>query len=1246
VSRPVPLIRRFAMIPESYFANDVRLEQMWPYLPDTERLDWAELDSLFRVVILADPGAGKTFELRAEAQRLAASGRAAFFIRIEDIDETFGSAFEVGDAAKFERWLAGIEEGWFFLDSVDEVRLETQRAFETAIRAFAARIHTGVQRAHVVISSRPYAWDFSLDGRLMQEVLPYALPVDAAEAGEDESQAFVEEAPTAISPLKVFRLAELDNDDIRLFAGHRGVGNANALLEALDRAALMDLARIPFDLEDLIATWEKTKSLDGRLHVLEQGLARRLSPSATEKRTLPLDRALAGARRLALAATLLGEANLRLSAGEGGGLDTAALLPDWTESEVDALLRCGIFSDPIYGAVRFRHRETRELLAAQHLSTMLESPARRAEVEDLIFRRIYGVTVIPPRMRPLLPWLILYDPMIRVKTLALSPELATEGGDASQLPLGVRRDILRDIVRRIVETDQRGGDNSQLARIAQQDLAEEARALITAHSSSDDAIFFLARLVWQGKMAVAAEALVPVALDRSRDDYTRIVSVRAVATILEEHAGEMLWADLLASGEMLSRRLLAELVNTAPPTTKSVRLLLSSLDQLQPYERFSTTGLSEAIHEFIHRLPMLGGRAPEKPLALLVEGLAGLLGREPHIERRECKVSKDFESLMAPALDAIARLVIGRASECLEPVVLGVICQIPALRDYGESQSHDEQAKLGTLIPRWPVLNDALFWHSVDQLRATGSPASREVTDAWDVEWMQHLWAFDAASFVRTVAWITERDFADDKLVALTRSFRTYAANGRQRAWRRALWRAVAGEPVLQTRLRGLMRPPPSRERRRSSAWDRRWKHKSRRMQALRDDNRAKWVARIRANPDLLRASKLAPGQMSQDQAVVMESLPSNSSYIGRGAGTSIVSLVPEFGQAVADAFADGARVHWRAYRPELRSDGISDTTIPYPLIFGMVGLEIEAGPDGTGLATLSEDEAKLAMRYAPRELNGFPTWFEPLYNAHPEAGLALVWREAQWELGHTASTAPLHYILSDLAYRAPWLHADLAPLLLDWLTKHGAATDEALRHGRTIVLSGGIAPGAIASLARARVDDGATPVEQMPAWFALWVDSDPEAAIPELDRRLSGMVRPDDSAFAERFIVALVGGRRSNSGGPAIGAWRSPAHLKALYLLMNCHIRVAEDIHRANTGVYTPGLRDDAQDARDSLFSRLAEIPGQATYDEILTLAAEHPQVSYRAWMQRRAQERAVEDSERSFTFEEIVGLIGRSED
>src|SRR3546814_7117092 len=71
--------------------HDVDMEDIWPIVGRGEPLDWGRLCERNRIVILADAGAGKTWELKAEAERLTQRGRTSFFIRIEDIDESFRS---------------------------------------------------------------------------------------------------------------------------------------------------------------------------------------------------------------------------------------------------------------------------------------------------------------------------------------------------------------------------------------------------------------------------------------------------------------------------------------------------------------------------------------------------------------------------------------------------------------------------------------------------------------------------------------------------------------------------------------------------------------------------------------------------------------------------------------------------------------------------------------------------------------------------------------------------------------------------------------------------------------------------------------------------------------------------------------------------------------------------------------------------------------------------------------------------
>ena len=106
----IELNRQFTPVPES---NESTEENQT--LPDWGHLkskSWHDLEQEFRCVILAEAGAGKTWELKYRAEFLKQQGKPAFFIRIEDIEADFQNAFEIGDQADFQTWLESTQEAW------------------------------------------------------------------------------------------------------------------------------------------------------------------------------------------------------------------------------------------------------------------------------------------------------------------------------------------------------------------------------------------------------------------------------------------------------------------------------------------------------------------------------------------------------------------------------------------------------------------------------------------------------------------------------------------------------------------------------------------------------------------------------------------------------------------------------------------------------------------------------------------------------------------------------------------------------------------------------------------------------------------------------------------------------------------------------------------------------------------------------------------------------------------------------
>ncbi|EDZ46046.1 conserved hypothetical protein [Rhodobacterales bacterium Y4I] len=1230
----VPLNRTFS--PLHATKKDAEDHELMAFVGRRKPIDWDIVENSHRSVILAGAGIGKTHEMRNRAEIRVRAGQAAFFIRIEDIVEDFELAFEVGDADNFETWLASSNEAWFYLDSIDEARLADPRAFEKAIRRFARRIKTAQHRAHVVISSRPYAWRSHTDHVMVQKHLPYARPgnevaeTDNDKGIADETVEQADDASTVADGLRVFVLNDLTEPDIQVFAAARGAEDVDRLVDDIRRRNLMAVAARPFDLESIIMKWREDGELGSRLDFLRSGVDKRLaeiSPDRDRQQPLNREMARAGARSLAAAVVLSGKSGIRIPEEHPpqDGVDAAVVLGDWHPNDVHALLERGIFDDIIYGQVRFRHREVRELLAAEWVAEHLRNGNSRRGVEALIFREKYGHKFIAPRLRPLLPWLILFDEDIRQKAVSLGPEIVVEGGDPSRLPLDERQRLLHEIVVRIAtDTGARSAsENEAIARIAEPDLSNDVLELIGQYRENDSALFFLGRLVWQGEMADCVSPMAEIAIDTGRGQYARIAAVRAVATAGSRDDLDAVWDQIISGEQAVDRRLAAEILRNSAFDHASVDRLVATIDRLTPYERFEASGLSYALHSFIDGFD-IETTAGQLELARLIQAMNGFLARAPHMEGGRERISRDQNWLLSAAAHAVERLVGVRSAHALDEDSVAILHKVSSARFWHDLDLSEHATKLQEAAPAWPELNDTVFWSAIAAERAyQEATGGARVTDPFRALFEANC-RFQGADFDRVVSFIADRENEDDKLVALTLAYRLVKDSAQPDDLLTRLRDAVEAKPVLAEHLESMINWRPSKEQRAMEERHDKARRKRERKVAVEAEYRRRWIADLKADPSRVhRPDSVEPGQITNNQYHLMQATQKSDS--SRWKGDDWRSLISTFGEDVAAEYCTAAMEHWRHYSPSLASEGNETTSIPQALIFGLAGLEIEAKQVAEFPKHLSNDELQLALRYMPWELNGFPTWLEKAFRDRPDIVRDAMLQELSWDLGR--GEAAQSYILQDIVYHAPWIHAHIADWVIDWLEANTARDTNVLRQAIYIAKSTADHH-RLPSLARAK-SEGRSPVSEKGKWFALWVDTDAAEAIPQLESWLGSLPVEEASTAAQHFITELLGDRRGEHLGTEFDSYRTPAHIKHLYLLMHQHIRVAEDIERAGSGLYSPVLRDDAQDARNSLFNVLCDIPGKETFLALRELAEGRPNESARAWTLRLACERAEKDGD-----------------
>jgi hypothetical protein len=1189
---------------------------------------WTDLLREYRVILLSEAGAGKTTEIRNIAIELRSSGKPAFFVRIENVCHGFEDAFEEGSYEEFIEWAASGEEGWLFLDSVDESRLRDARDFERAMKKLGRSLARVLQQAHIIVTGRANAWRAKSDLQLCRDTIPYH-PINKTAEETPSTAASKGVTPKAIkvnatwsTPFVIVALQDLNGAQVEAFLRAKNVKDIPAFRDAVERKEASPLTARPQDLAELVAFWNTHDRIGSRLELLQTSIEQRLKErdqNRADTHPIAINRLRPGARLVAAATILTREPAIRVPDGVENtkGISVKEILCGWDDQECSILLSRPIFDEGIYGTVRFHHRSVREYLTAEWLHKLIVDKASRGRIESLFFRSQYGIEVIVPTMRPVLPWLAILDERILSRVLDIAPEIVFEGGDPSQLPYIVRSKILRQICEQLAQPahPRSTTDYSAVQRFANVDLTNDIKELLSQYEGEREVAWFLLRMIWQGEIVGAADAVKRLALI-SCNRHTRIAAFRALSTVCScSDQEEVRQAFLVEDGE-LRRDWLAELVLDLPPTERSVNWLLAALARTASATEFQPDSLLSNLLQMISRWPV-------SLLPKLVHEIYALLIPQPGMNPHNMGFSERFNWLSQAVAKSVYLLIEARDLSCTESETLSFLCNFPRAARDNQHELHEMHFELQGQISKWPELNQGLFWHDVT---ATRLGRSGRVINFWEAGSYGRLWTFSAESFDAICADIDTRRLLDDKLVALSLAFTIFRETGQPDAWRIKLTSLVEGKPELKSALNQFFNPPPSGQQRRSELEENLRQRAEQQSTALVAKDR-EWRAYIDANVEELRDSS-TPGTVSNVQYYLHGRMREHRDRSDKWSEANWESLIPEFGEPIAHAFRDSAMRFWRGYLPQLRSEGGEVNSVPFSVIFGLTGLLVESRNVSDWPSGLSHPEVERATRYALRELNGFPSWFPRLLAAYPQLVIKILAGEIDYELALDTESSEIvsPYVLSTVSSSGDWIWEQLAPFILTRLAKPPRCVAN-LRYMFNIVHGSSLDNTLIAELAAEKAN-ATTNVPAAPMWFAMWVGVEPQAAIPVLAKRLAELGEDSEKIdFAVHFITTLMGGRLQ--GRSARHAYREVAYMKSLYLLMHKYVRRADDHERAGKGVYSPELRDDAQDAREALVAFIRETPGKDAFLALSEIARVHPVEAERPWMAFYAKGKATLDAD-----------------
>ena len=336
-------------------------------------------------------------------------------------------------------------------------------------------------------------------------------------------------------------------------------------------------------------------------------------------------------------------------------------------------------------------------------------------------------------------------------------------------------------------------------------------------------------------------------------------------------------------------------------------------------------------------------------------------------------------------------------------------------------------------------------------------------------------------------------------------------------------------------------------------------------------------------------------------------------------------NLEKKRGKWIARAARRGCKAAWRGFAPPLPHEKLKPNETSIGVVVGLTGLQVEFDKNPTAIARLSEDEARLAARYAMDELNGFPTWLEALAAAHPRAvGQVLCeCAEAEWRL--PAERKETHEVLAKLAWHGEGLIYLIPEKLLSLLSAGDPPNRVILRFGISILMRQANPPASqLAQLAAQRASYGNDPGTTA-LWLSVWMEIDGEAAVTRLTSILQNSVNPDD--LIVRLCSLLSGEEMERGPFSANPSFLRPVCLLRFIPLVYRHVRFGDDLDRSGR-TYSPTARDHAQRFRATLLN-LLENDEDPDATEVLRELADDPAMSQvRDWVLNLLDKRLVNEA------------------
>jgi len=1209
--------RHFQDIPEGK-VTDATQYAFFEHLWLRGSLDWSDLLSSARVLIVSEAGAGKTFECRQKRDQLWTAGEAAFFLELATLAKSdMRSMLDADEEARLDVWLKSQSDlATFFLDSIDELKLSLG-SFEQALKRLSKAITGQLGRARIVITTRPVPFDEQLVRRL--------LPVPLVPVTEAHEEAFARVATKGRvdSPKpgnddgspewRTVALLPLSDAQIAEFARDQGVADPENLFADLQRRNAEEFARRPQDLIELCADWRDFKRIRTHHEQVASNVRIKLKPreDREEPAQLSLEKATEGAARLALAMVGTRRLTIRHSAeaetgGDDAALDPALILSDWPADERKALLERPLFGFATYGRVRFHHRSVMEYLAAQRVMALRARGMSTTALRRLIFAETKGKTIVRPSKRPIAGWLSLHDSMIFEMLRDHEPAVLLTEGDPESLTVSQRTQALRKYVERYGKGGWRGltVPAIQVHRFASADLADEIKRLWSEGIENPEVRHTLINLVEAGRISECADIVLATAMDVSASQVDRILAVDALIAVndpclcalsVSVERDAALWPD------ELTRNVVVRLFESALPISRLIKILTRVEKSTHVEKKKKVVGdISWQLPRTIATAELTCEQLCELRNGLhklVISGLRWDQANWPHI------VADRPHLVSALAATCLRGLGCGPTEKWLYSIALAVRLS------HGDFANEEAPKQLKETVASLSAEDtEALFWADDALLQSIHT-----FSDAWNryAEIVFHGPVRLDAN--RDDPWI-QRGLADsgrskmDREVLLQSALQVGPRPGDWREYLESLRVLVSDDPDLTAIVNNRLKP--SENDKAVRRWKREDERRNRQRRRREAKDRASWVTFWREVAN--RPDEAFSAERSSHTAWNLWRAMAQAGDESRDSGWNRRFIEGMFGKEIADRLRVTLMAIWRNDRPTLsseRPEGEKDTyLVKWQL--GLAALYAES-EDPEWAVKLSPDEAKLAARYAPIELNGLPLWMEGLAQAHPTAVREILGSEIAQALAGEAGREWHSMLLQSIRNSSDAVARPFIPILMQWLEKDGdrighnqeptgsarrlkQVVDVVLEHGEDATRE------RVGEIAEQRLQEHLS-AAMADVWIPVLMRLNADAGINALEKRVLA-VEPSSNSEAVRIFSNLFGDR--HSGLSLEGAQFTPDLLLRLLRLCYHHVRPIDDVK--HDGVHSMGQRDYAERTRNAIVGALFKEGGERGLNVKLEMAAD----------------------------------------